>query len=259
MTLFQICMETQVLATIIAYRFLYCFCQSLYQNGIWPMDRHLIGYIRVSTGKQGRSGLGLEAQREAIARFAKAEGFVLGQIFTEIETRKGADALERRPQLFGALEEARRRKCPVVVAKLDRLSRDVHFISGLMAHRVPFLVAELGSDVDPFILHLFAALAEKERAMISARTKAALAAAKARGVRLGGPKLKTARKNAVASIRANADRQAANVLPVIREIQNGASSLRDLADALNARGIPTSRGGRWYATSVRNVLSRATV
>jgi len=129
-----------------------------------------------------------------------------------------------------------------------------------MAHRVPFLVAELGSDVDPFILHLFAALAEKERAMISARTKAALAAAKARGVRLGGPKLKTARKNALASIKANADRQAANVLPIIREIQkSGASTLRELADALNARGISTARGGKWYAASVRNVLSRATV
>jgi DNA invertase Pin-like site-specific DNA recombinase len=128
-----------------------------------------------------------------------------------------------------------------------------------MAHRVPFLVAELGSDVDPFILHLFAALAEKERAMISARTKAALSAAKARGVKLGGPKLKVARKNAAASIKANADRQAANVLPIIREIQKaGASTLRDLADALNARGIPTARGGKWYAASVRNVLSRAT-
>jgi DNA invertase Pin-like site-specific DNA recombinase len=224
------------------------------------MDRHLIGYVRVSTGKQGRSGLGLEAQRETLTRFASAEGFVLGRVFTEIETGKGADALERRPQLSAALEEARRRKCPVVVAKLDRLSRDVHFISGLMAHRVPFLVAELGPDVDPFILHLFAALAEKERAMISARTKAALAAAKARGVRLGGPKLKIARKNAAASIKANADRQAANVIPIIREIQRtGVSTLRDLADALNARGIPTSRGGRWYATSVRNVLSRATL
>jgi DNA invertase Pin-like site-specific DNA recombinase len=161
------------------------------------MNRPFIGYVRVSTSQQGRSGLGIEAQREALARFAQAEGFDLSRIFTEVETGKGADALDRRPQLAAALEEARRRKCPVVVAKLDRLSRDVHFISGLMAHRVPFLVAELGPDVDPFILHLFAALAEKERAMISARTKAALAAAKARGVRLGGPKLKAARKNAV--------------------------------------------------------------
>jgi DNA invertase Pin-like site-specific DNA recombinase len=150
------------------------------------------------------------AQREAITRFAAAEGFTLGQIFTEVETGKGADALERRPQLSAALEEARRSKCPVVVAKLDRLSRDVHFISGLMAHRVPFLVAELGPDVDPFILHLFAALAEKERVMISARTKAALAAAKARGVRLGGPKLKIARKTA--SIKVNADRHSPSLI-----------------------------------------------
>ena len=223
-----------------------------------PMDRHLIGYVRVSTGRQGRSGLGLEAQREAIRGFAKAEGFSLGGIFTEVETGKGADALERRPQLSAALEEARRCKCPVVVAKLDRLSRDVHFISGLMAHRVPFIAAELGPDVDPFILHLFAALAEKERAMISARTKAALAAAKARGVKLGGPKLKVARKNALATIKANADRHAANVLPVIHEIQkSGASTLRDLAEALNARGISTARSGKWYAASVRNVLSRS--
>ena len=144
------------------------------------------------------------------------------------------------------------------VAKLDRLSRDVHFISGLMAHRVPFVVADLGADVDPFILHLFAALAEKERAMISTRTKAALAAAKARGVRLGGPKLAKARKSAVASIKALADQHAANVLPVVREIRRaGATSLHQIADALNARGVSTPRGGKWHASSVRNVLERA--
>ena len=116
------------------------------------------------------------------------------RMFVEVETGKGSDALERRPQLAAALAEARRKRCSIGVAKLDRLSRDVHFISGLMAHRVPFVVAELGADVDPFILHLFAALAEKERAMISTRTKAALKAAKARGVKLGGPKLAQARK-----------------------------------------------------------------
>ncbi len=144
------------------------------------------------------------------------------------------------------------------MAKLDRLSRDVHFISGLMAHRVPFVVADLGADVDPFILHLFAALAEKERAMISTRTKAALAAAKARGVTLGGPALAKARKSAVASIKALADQHAANVLPIIREIRRaGAASLHQIADALNARGITTPRGGQWYASSVRNVLERA--
>jgi DNA invertase Pin-like site-specific DNA recombinase len=218
----------------------------------------LIGYVRVSTSAQGRSGLGIEAQRQALERFAASEGFELVSVIVEVETGKGADALDRRPKLAEALTHARRRRCPVAVAKLDRLSRDVHFISGLMAHRVPFLVAELGPDVDPFILHLFAALAEKERAMISSRTKAALAAAKERGVKLGGPKLAEARHVAVAAIRDLADRHAANVAPIIRQIQrSGARTLREVADALNARGISTARGGRWHAMTVRNVLARA--
>ena len=156
----------------------------------------IITYIRVSTAQQGRSGLGVEAQRAALNHFAKAEGFEVAREFVEVETGKGADALDRRPQLKAALAAAKKLKCQVAVAKLDRLSRDVHFISGLMAHKVPFIVAELGSDVDPFVLHLFAALAEKERALISTRTRQALAAAKARGVVLGGPKLPQARKNA---------------------------------------------------------------
>lgn len=135
----------------------------------------IICYVRVSTAKQGRSGLGLEAQQEVLNRFAEAEGFEITKVFIEIETGKGSDALDRRPQLAAALAEARKKRCPVAVAKLDRLSRDVHFISGLMAHRVPFLVAELGADVDPFVLHLYAALAQKERALICARTRDALA------------------------------------------------------------------------------------
>jgi DNA invertase Pin-like site-specific DNA recombinase len=219
--------------------------------------RALIGYVRVSTSRQGRSGLGIEAQREALARFATSEGFELVRVFVEVETGKGADALDRRPKLAAALSHARRQRCPVAVAKLDRLSRDVHFISGLIAHRVPFLVAELGPDVDPFILHLFAALAEKERALIATRTKAALAAAKGRGVKLGGPKLADARKAAIERIVANADQHAANVLPIIREIQRSGASLHQIADALNARGISTPRGGRWYAKSVGNVLARS--
>jgi DNA invertase Pin-like site-specific DNA recombinase len=144
--------------------------------------RPLIGYVRVSTATQGKSGLGIEAQQEALARFAQAEGYEIVRVFVEVETGKGSDASERHPQLAAVLAEARRKRCSIGVAKLDRLSRDVHFISGLMAHRVPFVAAELGADVDPFILHLFAALADKERAMIGARTKAALATAKARGV-----------------------------------------------------------------------------
>jgi len=218
----------------------------------------LIGYVRVSTSRQGRSGLGLEAQREALERFAGAEGFLLTKVFVEVETGKGSDALDRRPQLAEALAAARRSNCSVAVAKLDRLSRDVHFISGLMAHRVPFLVAELGPEVDPFILHLFAALAQKERAMIAARTRDALRRAKSRGTVLGGPKLAEAREVAVATIEANAERFAANVLPIIREVQRaGAGTLREVADALNARGIATARGGRWYAMTVSNVLARA--
>jgi DNA invertase Pin-like site-specific DNA recombinase len=210
--------------------------------------RELVGYVRISTGRQGRSGLGLDAQRDALTRFAEAEAFELVNVFVEVETGKGADALDRRPQLAAALNEARRRRCWVVVAKLDRLSRDVHFVSGLMAQRVPFLVAELGADVDPFLLHLYAALAQKEAALISARTKAALAAAKTRGVQLGSPKLAEARVAAVEAVKANADRHAANVLPMVRAIQRaGATSLRDIANALNARGITSPRGGPWQA------------
>jgi len=221
-------------------------------------SKRLVGYVRVSTAKQGHSGLGIEAQKEALERFAATEGFQILRVFVEVETGKGSDALDRRPQLAAALNEARRQRCYVGVAKLDRLSRDVHFISGLMVHRVPFVVAELGADVDPFILHLFAALAQKERAMISSRTKAALAAAKARGVTLGNPELPKARKSAAATIKALADQHATNVLPVIREIRRaGATSLHQIADALNARGITTPRGGQWYASSVRNVLARA--
>jgi DNA invertase Pin-like site-specific DNA recombinase len=106
--------------------------------------------------------------------------------FQEHESGKGADALDRRPELSAAIKAARKLGGPVIVSKLDRLSRDVHFISGLMAHRVPFIVTELGADVDPFVLHLFAALAQKERALISQRTKEGLQAAKKRGVKLGG-------------------------------------------------------------------------
>src|SRR4051794_24832525 len=144
-----------------------------------------VAYIRVSTARQGRSGLGLDAQQAAISRFCEAEGFEITATHVEVETGKGSDALDRRPELAAALAEAKRKKCAVLVAKLDRLSRDVAFIATLMSQRVPFIVAELGADADPFMLHIYAALAEKERRLISARTKAALQAAKARGRRFG--------------------------------------------------------------------------
>jgi DNA invertase Pin-like site-specific DNA recombinase len=216
-----------------------------------------VAYYRVSTARQGKSGLDIEAQRAAVQRFAEAEGIEVFAEHIEVETGKGADALERRPELAAALAQARKAKCPVLVAKLDRLSRDVHFISGLMAHRVPFIVAELGADVDPFLLHIYSALAQKERALISARTKAALAAKKAQGVKLGNPRAAETVGRAHAAARAAADQFAANVLPIVREIQaSGLSTLRDIAKALNARGVRTARGGQWHSTTVRNLLLR---
>ena len=153
---------------------------------------------------------------------------------------------------------ARKAKCSVIVAKLDRLSRDVAFISGLMTQRVPFIVAELRADTDPFVLHLFAALAEKERALISQRTRDALGRKKAAGALLGN---RTNPAEAAAlgrdAIRAGADRFAAEVLPVIEGIRASGIATNDgIAEALNARGVRTARGGRWYGQTVKNVLRR---
>jgi DNA invertase Pin-like site-specific DNA recombinase len=218
----------------------------------------IVTYIRVSTAQQGKSGLGLAAQRSALIQFAKTEGLELAQEFVEVESGKGSDAIERRPQLKAALAAAKKLKCAVVVAKLDRLSRDVHFISGLMAHKVPFVVAALGLDADPFMLHLYAAFAEKERSLISQRTRAALAAAKERGVVLGSATLHIARERAIASNQAAADDRAAKVLPIIRKAQKaGATSLRAIAQVLNDRGIPTPRGGTWAPMQVKNILDRS--
>jgi DNA invertase Pin-like site-specific DNA recombinase len=219
-----------------------------------------IAYYRVSTARQGRSGLGIEAQREAVARFAAGEGFDLVAEFIEVETGKGADALDRRPQLAAALAAGRARKCPVIVAKLDRLSRDVAFVAGLMAQRVPFIVAELGIDADPFMLHLYAALAEKERRLISERTKAALAARRADGTKLGNPhNAPQALAQGRRVLSADATAFAQNVMPIIESLRSaGVTDLRGLAEALNQRGVRTARGGRWHVSNIRNVIARAT-
>ena len=212
----------------------------------------VVAYVRVSTGAQGRSGLGLEAQRELIARFAQAKGFEVVAEHQEIETGQGADALDRRPMLRRALAQAKKLACSIVVAKLDRLSRDVHFISGLMTQRVPFLVAELGPRVPSFMLHIYAAFAEEERRMISERTKAALAAAKARGVKLGNPHIEVAH----AKSRAAADAFAAQVRPMITALRAEGLTLRAIAARLTELGVETARGGKWEATQVRAVLLR---
>jgi DNA invertase Pin-like site-specific DNA recombinase len=220
----------------------------------------LIPYLRVSTVGQGRLGLGIEAQRTAIARFAAAKGLELLGEYIEVETGKGADALDRRPILRDALAAAKRAKGEVVVAKLDRLSRDVAFIARLMSEKVPFVVVELGADCDPFMLHLYAALAEKKiRALISERTRAALAAKKAAGAVLGNrTNLREAQAMGQAANREGADTFAANMLPIVRQIQaTGATTLQAIADTLNARGVRTARGGTWHNGTVRNLLARA--
>ncbi|MGV7215021.1 recombinase family protein [Bradyrhizobium sp. UFLA05-112] len=212
------------------------------------MPAPIISYIRVSTDKQGKSGLGLEAQRDAIARFAASEALDAAGEFIEIETGKGADALEKRPQLTAALRKAKQIKAPIVVSKLDRLSRDVHFISGLMTKRVPFIVAALGKNVDPFMLHIYAALAEKERSMISERTRDALAKAKQRGVVLGNPNI--GKMNAEAA--AARDAKLKSILEAIWEMP-----YRDIAQELTDRNIPTPRGGDlWNAMTVMRVMKR---
>jgi len=207
----------------------------------------LIAYYRVSTRKQGHSGLGLEAQRAAVAMFAKAEGLEIAAEFTEVESGKGSDALERRPQLKAALKAAKKAKCEVAVAKLDRLSRDVVFISSLMAQRVPFIVCALGRNVDPFTLHIYAALAEQERRMISQRTRAGLAAAKARGVKLGNPEL-AARQAADAAARDEALR------PVL--VSMAGQSSRAIAQALTEQGVEPPRGGAWSYQTVLRMMAR---
>ena len=209
----------------------------------------IVAYHRVSTAAQGRSGLGLEAQRKAIAAFAQAEGFEIVAEFTEVETGKGSDALDRRPQLKAALKAAKKAKCEIAVAKLDRLSRDVSFISGLMSQRVPFVVTALGRSVDPFVLHIYAALAEQERRMISQRTVAGLEIAKANGVVLGSQGKILAAQNAAAA----AERDAA-LRPLLVEL--GDLSANAVARELNARKISTPNGKTWSAVTVLRVMNR---
>ena len=222
------------------------------------MDR-AVAYLRVSTRQQQRSGLGIEAQRVAVERFAEAERLQIIAEFVEAETGKGADALDRRPQLAAALAAARQAKCSILVSKLDRLSRDVAFVAGLMAQRVPFIVAELGRDADPFMLHLYAALAEKERRLISERTKAALAIRKASGTKLGNPSnIREAGEAGRSSLIEAADDHARRLLPLLRMLRaEGAITIGAIARSLNDRKIPTQRGSGWHVSSVANLLARA--
>ena len=209
-------------------------------------------YARVSTGRQGRSGQGLDAQRATIEQFAHQHRFDLRGQYIEVETGKGHYALARRPKLAAALAQAKKLKAPVIVSKLCRLGRDVHFISGLMSNRVLFIVAELGPEVDPFMLHIYAAVAQKERSLTPARTSEALQAAKRRGVKLGETGKMRTKEN-----KAAADAQARAMSPVITELRSaGITSARAVAVELNRRGLATARGGAWHPTSVARMLAR---
>lgn len=217
-----------------------------------------VTYLRVSTARQGQSGLGLEAQRAAVEKFVKERAGEINAEFVEVETGKRND----RPELAEALRVAKKAGAVLLIAKLDRLARNVAFISNLLESGVEICAADM-PEANRFMLHVMAAVAEHEARAISDRTKAALAAAKARGVKLGwaadGRKgdLEAATKSSIEIRVAAADRRAEQVLPVIRELRSQGLPLARVAETLNARGIPTARaGGKWHVSSVRNMLAR---
>ena len=168
-----------------------------------------IGYLRVSTKEQGRSGLGLAAQRHDIEAFGSREGFSVRNWYQDIQTGAGKDALLMRQGLAEGLREARRHRCPLIVSRLDRLSRNVHFITGLMEHKVHFMVAALGRDCDSFTLHIYASLAEQERKMISERIKGACAARKLKGGKFGFQLVSKARRKLITQLGQAAIRRSA--------------------------------------------------
>lgn len=216
--------------------------------------KNAIVYRRVSTSEQGKSGLGLEAQNEAVQRFCAAEGFHIAGQYQDVAS--GKLALDNRPGLAAALAEARTLHCPVIVSKLDRLSRDVAFISSLMVRGVPFIVAELGIDTDPFVLHLYAALSEKERRLISQRTKAALASKVGTGKLGNQTNLEHAQAKGAAGNAAASAEFSRRIMGLLENLKEG-MSLNQIAAHLNQMKVPTMRGGRWTAKAVSRVEQRA--
>jgi len=218
------------------------------------MNKPAVALIRVSTSEQGKSGLGLSAQEAAIRSFAAAEGFDIVELFSEVAS--GAQGIDEREGLRAALARAKKLRCPVIVAKLDRLSRDVAFISGLMSRGVPFIVAELGADVDPFVLHLYAALGEKERKLIGQRTKSALAPMVGTGVLGNKTNLNEAQAKGQATNASKAAAFAARVLPTIQQLKAQGMKLDDIAAELTNRNIATFNGGEWHKSTVSRLLAK---
>lgn len=217
-----------------------------------------ISYHRVSTEKQGRSGLGLEAQRMAVADYLNGGDWELLHEFVEIESGRRKD----RPQLKAALDMCKRDKATLVIAKLDRLARNVAFVATLLEGRIKFVCCDM-PEADSTMLHIYSAMAEREAIKTSERTKAALMAARARGKLLGWSiasrveEQRVASQRGAAANRSHADQFANNVLPVIESIRAaGISTFAGIATALNARGVATARGGHWYAATVRRLTAR---
>jgi DNA invertase Pin-like site-specific DNA recombinase len=232
------------------------------EHKMTPNTQRFIAYYRVSTKRQGLSGLGLDAQRESVAAYLAGVRGKLVEEFTEVEhgTRKG----NHRPQLAAALAQCRVHGATLIIAKLDRLARNVAFVSNLMEANVDFTACDF-PQANRLTIHILAAVAEHEAEMISTRTKLALAAAKRKGTALGGDRgncAQIARKGNKASIQvrsAQAQRRASDLLPVIETIKaEGAQSLRQIAQGLNQRGILTARGGEWSAAQVLRIMEHAT-
>jgi len=218
-----------------------------------------VSYLRVSTTRQGQSGLGLEAQRSAVTNFLSGSNSKLLGEYVEVESGSHADRLK----LAEALSACRLHNATLVIAKLDRLSRDAHFLLGLTKSGVRFVAADM-PEANELVVGMMAVVAQVERKMISQRTRAALAAAKARGVVLGKPGNLTNQELGRANGRAKrtkvAKGRAADLSPIIEDIMlAGAVSLREIAAGLNARGIPTARGGAWSPTQVRRVRKRVSI
>lgn len=211
-----------------------------------PSLPRFVAYYRVSTDRQGASGLGLDAQRQAVAR--QVNGGELAAEFTEIESGRRHT---NRPQLLAALDECRKNRATLLIARLDRLARNVAFIANLMESGVDFVACDM-PQANRLTIHILAAVAEHEREMISQRTKAALAEAKRRGTQLGNPRIEEARALAAAAHRAS--RPAPEVQALMAEKRSQGKTLRAIANDLNRLNIQPTRGRQWYASSVRNLL-----
>lgn len=231
----------------------------LAEFGLWQSEtlvtmchmRKHIAYYRVSTQRQGRSGLGLDAQREAVAGFLPDVGDLIAE-YTEIETGRKSD----RPELQSAIEQCRRENARLVIAKLDRLARNVAFVATLMESGIDFVAADM-PEANPLTIHIMAAVAEHERKAISQRTKEALAAAKRRGAKLGNPRPadSLARGRSTRSAEHAAHRE--RVRPLIERLRNSGATYRAIAGELERLGIPTARGRRWDPSTVRRVLVKS--